>query len=114
MYPWDLKMASQSVARFQWEHTFRCVVCLAVPREASCGWRLDLRFGIGVQFGLGRRDCAGRNMAMLEGTTLLGLLHARFDFTPVDGYKFEPELQGFMQAPKNGLKVHVSVRKPHV
>jgi cytochrome P450 len=63
------------------------------------------------QFGLGRRDCAGRNMAMLEGVTLLALITQQFDFTPVDGYKFEPEAQGFMQAPKNGLKVHVSLRQ---
>jgi cytochrome P450 len=64
-----------------------------------------------VQFSMGRRDCAGRNMAMLEGTTLLALLHARFDFTPVDGYKFEPEATGFVQVPKDGLHLRVSLRQ---
>ncbi len=60
---------------------------------------------------MGRRDCAGRNMAVLEGTTLLALLHSRFDFTLARDYTFAAETAGFVQVPKGGLHLQVSLRK---
>ena len=64
-----------------------------------------------LQFGLGRRDCVGRNFALLEGPTLLALLFNRFNFALQPGYVMEASTHGFMQGLTHGLPVTITARR---
>ncbi len=66
----------------------------------------------GLQFALGRRDCVGRNFAMLEGMTILAMLMRRYTFELAPGYELVAEEQGFVQGPKGGLLMCVKSRSP--
>eukprot|EP00898_Chlorokybus_atmophyticus_P006701 jgi/Chlat1/7031/Chrsp56S06665 len=64
-----------------------------------------------IAFSGGTRNCPGQRFALTESSIILAVLLQNFQFSPVPGFGVKPEMSGFVQAPKGGIKLRVSARR---
>jgi cytochrome P450 len=62
-----------------------------------------------IPFGLGERYCLGKNLAMLQGHLLLGMMVKRFDFSLVPDFEVVPKVTVSL-FPRDGVKMKLKVK----
>lgn len=85
------------------------------PAEAPGQWQVktisENARNAWIPFSAGARACPGQHFAMQEVTTILSVLLPRLEFLPPEGYVLQPHRDGFIQVPKGGMPMNITIRK---